>query len=282
MLKTTKGLLRFRAYGPQGGAAGGSGEVSAAVFANKLATLVRALRAADTAVNGAPAHDYTIAKLQTSDPTALLREVPAPRFAGMFTPSSGIGAFSDCVEAVKIGSPKVKEYGKCAAYIESLARPSRKGLAYAAIWPNDENEENAIRLDSFLSARARHVTAPTTPSDFGMDQAEPWFKGAAFGSFEGYLEFVDARGALPQVKLTLSAGGKVIDCICRAEDLETIGASLKKRVRISGRAIYDGTQGLPIRVEATEIAPVSSGSDFSKWRGAFEPFEVQEWGDDCP
>lgn len=280
MAEIAKGLLRFRAYGPQNGTAGTGGEVSASVFASKLASLVKALRAADVAVNGGVAHDYTIAKLHTSDPTALLREIPAPKFAGMFAPSSGIEAFSSCVEAVKIGSTKVRDYGRCVNYIAALAKPSKSGLAYAAVWPDSEDDETAIRLDSFLSDRAKAASSVSPATMSAPIAGQTWFKGSAIGSFDGSLDVVDARGAFPQVKLTLSAGGKVIDCVCREEDIGLIGASLKKRVRITGRAIYDGTQGLPIRVEATEISPVKGAEDFTRWRGSFEPFEIPEWGDD--
>ncbi len=270
-----KGLLRFRAYGPSDGAGGPGGEVSASVFASKLTALVRALRAADMAVNGGSAHEYTIAKLHTSDPTAILREVPSANFQGMFEPASGVEAFSACVEAVMIGSSAARNFGKCAAHIATLARPTKQGLAYSAVWTE---EDKSIRLDSFLSDRARAAVAPPSDQVAIMEGRHEWFKGVAFGSFDGSLDVVDARGAFPQVQLTLTAGGKTIDCVCRAEDIGVIGASLKQRVRVTGRAIYDGTQGLPIRVEATEIAPVKGSSDFTRWRSAFEPFEPAEWG----
>lgn len=99
---------------------------------------------------------------------------------------------------------------------------------------------------------------------------QTWFKGSSIGSFDGSLDVVDTYGEFPQVKLTLSAGGKVIDCICHAEDIEAIRSVLKKRVWITGLAIYDGTQGLPARLEVTEISVIKGSEDFTRWRGAFQ------------
>lgn len=113
-----------------------------------------------------------------------------------------------------------------------------------------------------------------------QSEQQHWFSGAAIGTFDGFLHFVDLRGALPEIKLTLSAGGKQIDCVCRDDDVETIRGSLNKRVRITGRAIYDGRSGLPRRVEVISIAPVGEPADFTKWRGSFEPFTAPEWPGD--
>jgi hypothetical protein len=278
MAEAESRLLKFRAYGPRRGTNGESDEVSAAVFASRLTSLVLALRAADAAVNGGRAHDYTIAKLQSSDPTALLREVANPRFPGIFPPKSGFDAFNSCVEAVKIGSSEARTFGKCARHVADLSKPAKFWLDYSAVWPDSNNEDKAIRLDSFLSVRAR-AAAKSSMVAQSMGEQE-WFRGSVIGTFDGSLEFVDARGALPLVKLTLSSGGAFIDCVCRADHIDIIGASIKRRVRVTGRAIYDGMQGLPVRVEVTEIAPVVGSDDFTQWRGSFEPFEIDDWGDD--
>ena len=109
---------------------------------------------------------------------------------------------------------------------------------------------------------------------------DKWFSGSAFGSFDGEVRAVDLRGSLPEIKLILSAGGKQIDCICRGIDIENIRSALNRRVRISGLAIYDGTSGLPRRLEAREVSLVAPGADFTRWKGAFEPFEALEWEPD--
>ena len=100
-----------------------------------------------------------------------------------------------------------------------------------------------------------------------------------FGSFDGVLDYVDLRGALPQIKLTLSAGAREIDCICRREDIDALGERLHHRVRVHGRAIYTSADPLPMRVEVTSIEPVKSDPDFMRWKGAFRPFSLDWDGD---
>ncbi len=107
---------------------------------------------------------------------------------------------------------------------------------------------------------------------------QKWFKGVVIGHFDGILKVVDTRGAIPQIKIKLLAGGKEIDCVCQKRELEALGeAPWDKRVHVVGNAIYDGTSGLPKRVEVRQIDLVKKGGDFSRWKGAFEPFTLPEW-----
>jgi hypothetical protein len=64
-----RGQIMFQVHGPDTE----TDEVAAAVFARQLGILSRALRAADRAINGRHVHDYFIASLSTSTPTALRR-----------------------------------------------------------------------------------------------------------------------------------------------------------------------------------------------------------------
>lgn len=269
------GQIRFRVHSP---ALAEQGEVDASVFARKLTILVRALQAADKAANnGALAHRFTIAKLHTSTPTAVLRERAIPRRdPGFVSANSGIGAFTECADAIQLGSPRALEFGKTAGYISDLAKGSRNQFGYAEVWTDNDN---IVRIDEFMAERAAAVLSPSS-SDAASTKV--WFKGAVFGTFDGILQVVDTRGSRPEIKLTLTAGGKQVDCVCRADHIETIGGALNKRVRVSGRAIYDGKGGLPRRVEASSIERVPDPGDFSRWKGAFEPFEVSEWEVDEP
>ncbi|MCB1470400.1 MAG: hypothetical protein KDK08_25350 [Rhizobiaceae bacterium] len=267
------GQVRFALHAP---GETDDGEVDASVFATKLGQLIRALKAADKSVNrGVSAHRYTIARLHTSTPTAIINEQPSPQFANSFPMSSGIPAFDECADAISMGSEKALEFGETATFIERLAKGASTKFGYAEVWTDNDS---IIRVDPFLKERARAVTAPQPEIEIPV---RPWFSGVVVGTFDGVLQVVDLRGSLPAIKLKLSAGGKEVDCVCRADHVETIGASLNKRVRISGRAIYDGKSGLPRRVEVADIVPVSAGGDFARWKGAFEPFDVPDWhGDD--
>lgn len=270
------GLLRFRIHSPSGAE---DEDVPASVFAAKLATLVRALKAADKAINGGPAHEYRIRKLQSSSPTVVLAETTLPRAEGSFTIESGIDAFDDCVNAITFGErERAVRYGDCAVQIGRLAKGAEKSFGYAEVWTANDN---IIRVDPFLVERTKALVNPERVAALAAS-ATRWFKGAAHGEFKGTILAVDLRGALPEVKLILSAGGKQIDCVCRQEDVETIRATLNHRVRVSGRAIYDGKSGLPRRIQVTSIQPIEpSARPFSHWSGAFEPFEPSLWsGDD--
>jgi hypothetical protein len=52
-------------------------------------------------------------------------------------------------------------------------------------------------------------------------------------------------------------------------------------VRVFGRAIYDGKSPLPRRIEVTDFQEVATDADFTKWRGSFNPFEIEDWEDDA-
>ena len=109
----------------------------------------------------------------------------------------------------------------------------------------------------------------------------PWYEGVAYGSFDGVLNYVDTRGDVPQIKLTLSAGGKEIDCICKREDIDALGTALSHRVRVHGKCIYVSASPLPMRVEVSSIEPVKQDGDLERWMGAFRPFAIDSWDGDA-
>lgn len=267
------GQVMFRIHGP---ASDGDEPLKGLVFAAKLGALIRGLYEADRAINGVLWHDYSIAKLRSSSPTVILTEQPRPRFEGELQAPSAIDAYDDCAEAIAVGDhERALRYGKCAAYISSLARGANRKFGYAELWTG---RERVIRIDPFLVERAKAIVSPQAPI---AQPDAPWFKGAAHGSFDGTVQVADLRGALPEIRLILSAGGKQIACVCHQDDIEKIRAALNRRVRITGRAIYDGKSGLPRRVEVSDIEILGGEVDFSRWRGAFEPFDLPEWeGDD--
>jgi hypothetical protein len=245
--------------------------VDAGVFAAKLGALVSAIKAADAAVNGGNlAHSYVIERLQTSTPTALLRERPLHRDLLI---QSGIAAFDRCAQAITIGERDTAlTYGKCVEKVESLARGAEKTFGYGEI----QTPANVVRIDQFLAERTKSVISPERPAPRPAASGE-WFKGAAQGSFVGTVRVVDLRGKLPAIKLILSAGSMTLDCACVGLTVEQIRDALDRRVRVYGRAIYDGRGGLPRRVEIRDIEVMETDGDISNWRGAFEPFEASIW-----
>jgi len=272
------GEIVFRVHGPRDGA---PHRVLASVFADKLATLVRALKAADKAANGVVMHDYAIEKLQSSSPTAVLLEEPLPKYEGQFE-TSAIPYFTDCTEAIAMGNrERALRYGKCAYQVQRLAKGAPNKFGYGEIWTQ---KDTIIRVDDFLRERASAIVTPEkaiVPRIESRPPTSEWFKGTAHGSFEGEVLEVDFRGSLPALKLILTAGGKEIDCVCNEGQLEQIRSALKRRARVFGQAFYDGKSGLPRRIIVTDIEVLHGEADFTKWRGAFEPFDPVEWeGDD--
>ncbi len=242
------------------------GRVPARVFANKLKQLVSVLEAADTFRNGRIMHSYVLASMHMSEPTAVLAEIPLDAQASLA--ESAIPPFRQAIESIKTQDTNIEKLAPIIRKISLLASGAESKFSFAEI---KTSGENIVRIDEFLRKRTNSVRRAS---------AEQWFTGAAFGSFDGKLEYVDTRGSLPQIKLLLTAGGKEIDCVCRREDVETLGDALTKRVRIYGRSIYDGSNPLPIRIEVTSIEPVSEGSSFSHWKGSFRPFNELPWESD--
>lgn len=275
------GQVRFRIHGPQLDEGTDADLVSASVFAAKILVLVRALKAADKIANGGRSpHDYKVARLSSSSPTVLISErvIPQKRPA-LFIPWSGIPKFEDCFDAVATGQvSRAREFGECTRHLSRLAKGSRRQFGYAEVWTKTDR---VYRVDSFLEEQAEATESDAAPAPIDAIAPErKWFSGSVYGSFDGTVRAVDLRGALPEIKLVLTAGGKQIDCVCTEEHVEQIRAALNRRVRIYGKAIYDGRSGLPRRIEVREISAALIAGDFSKWRGAFAPFEIEPWEGD--
>ena len=269
------GEVRFRVHGRQ---ADGGERVPASVFAQKLAVLVRALRAADAAVNGRVTHDYVISDLQIGSALVELREEEIKK-PDLITKQSSITAFEDCVEAIRQGTvERAQFFGKCPRYVSQLAKGSGYRFGYAELWLE---KENPVRVDEFLYEQSTAVAEPFKQFFPVVQEVEPrWYRGMAHGTFEGVVKGVDLRGALPEVKLILAAGGKQIDCIFRGLEIERIREALDRKVRVEGTAFYDGRSGLPRRVEVTRIDLAKPVGDFTRWKGSFEPFSPPEWESD--
>jgi len=45
---------------------------------------------------------------------------------------------------------------------------------------------------------------------------------------------------------------------------------------VFGRAIYDGSTGLPRRVEVTKIEAIRQG-DITRWKGSLNSFILEDW-----
>ncbi|XBQ15700.1 MAG: hypothetical protein ABL308_12165 [Oceanicaulis sp.] len=260
--------IGFKVYGP---ASMDGADVAADVYARKLAAFIAALKAADKATSdGKGRYRYRIARLHTSIPTAIIREEGiAP--LGEFD-ASGIESFLQCADLLKRGDPEALRYGDCAKYLGALSRTNPE-FGYAEAW---DSKNRVVRADKFLRDQAKRVLSPASR----RPESAGWFKGATYGTFDGLLQVIDNRGRLPLLKIALSAGGREIDCLGSSDELDRVASYIGKRVRVFGQAMYDGSDGLPVRIEAIRFEPVKAESDFSRWKGAFEHFDAGAWGVD--
>ena len=255
----------------------------AAVFASKLLFLVRALKAADKALNGKPRHDYRISKLSSSNPTAVLSEIDLLSIMHPYGIRdrewpSAIEGFEDCANAILANDrARALRYGNCAKNIAKLAQGSLHNFSYAEVWTANDN---IVRVDDLLVHQAHAMISVEARDAVFEESRSSWFKGTAFGTFDGMILEVDLRGALPAVKLVLSVGDQQIDCVCKVEDIEKIRTALKRRARVYGNAFYDGHSGLPKRINVTDIEPIPSGGDLSIWANSFEAYDPPDWEED--
>lgn len=238
------------------------GRVPGRVFANKLKQLISALEAADILANGKVTHEYVLSSMHMSNPTAILKEVVK---AGEEEGRSSIPVFEAAVDDIKTASGQSVHLGPLVRRVGLLAGGAENSFLFGEV---RTASSNVIRIDDFLRRRA---------IDARVAERGEWFEGVAFGSFDGILQYADTRGANPLIKLTLSAGGKEIDCICKQDEIATIGKELDHRVRVYGRAFYSAKSPLPERVEVTKITPVRTNADLSKWVGSFKSFEAEDW-----
>ena len=243
------------------------GRVPARVFAAKLSQLVSVLEASDVIANGVVTRSYLIAALHTSQPTAVLKEVPFEDASEGST--SAIPALIAGVDAIKTHDVGIADRRRFVSSIVRFTHGAAKGFGFAEVRTSGAD---IIRIDDFLRRRAKSIST-SAPL--------PFYSGASIGSFDGTLAYVDARGALPQIKLILTAGGIELDCICRQDDIDALGESLNHRVRVHGRAIYNGDNPLPMRVEVSSIEPVKREPDFRHWMGSFRPFSIPSWEGDA-
>ncbi|MEX0828179.1 MAG: hypothetical protein WD005_04420, partial [Haliea sp.] len=174
----------------------GDEPVSGAIFARKLGTLIRALKAADRqANNGNLVHDYKIASLHSSSPTVTLAETPIPKFEGLVPLMSGIPSFEDCADAIVAGDrDRALRYGNCAKYIGALAGGAEKTYGYAEVWTS---ETHITRVDTFLGEQSQSIVHPEIVRRSKEDDG--WYKGIVEASFDGAIKAVDLRGQLPEI-----------------------------------------------------------------------------------
>lgn len=249
-----------------------NGRVLADVFAKKLEALVKAMSAADRAANGQKHFDYVITELKATSASATVMEQRSNR---RMPQVSSIATFDECMQAVDHERYEVaRRYYDCAVQVAEIAKDADRTFDHVEVTVNGNP---TVIVDKIFFRRA--TEAIRLPDQDGVTK---WFVGTTEGSFDGKIVVEDIRDdAIPKVVLRLTAGGKEIECYWQGFSPDQHERFLGKRVRVRGRAHYDGASGLPVRIDILEAPrPVKPDADFVRWGGAFEPFEVDEWGGD--
>ncbi|WP_156932377.1 hypothetical protein [Mesorhizobium sp. LNJC391B00] len=260
--------VRFRIVGT----ADLQGKVLASVFAQKLAALVRAMEAADKAANGQQRFDFVIVDLKPTSASATLREF---RISSKAPDYSSVEIFERCVRSVDTQHYQfAREHLECVKQLVAVAKDVAKTYDHAEI--TVDNFETVVIDETFLSNATEAITIP----DPEVAEAK-WFKGVTVGSFDGKILETDIRHSTPKFIVRLTAGGKEITCDCPGFSIDDIRTVLGRRVRLTGRAHYDGTGGLPSKIEVIEKPRlIKENPDFARWRGTFETFTIDDWHGD--
>ncbi len=238
--------------------------VRADVFVEKLRALVDSLKRVDRMEHdNKKRHQYIITDLQIGSALATIREKETGHRKHPVV--SSIGALSDLVSSVYDGDvvSALQIPKPLLDNLLKLTSGSAKAFSHAELtFPHGR----IIRIDEFLADRVREAGAAANEN---TPAAPVYFHGTAFGTFEGVLQELDARGTLLRGKLILTAGVE-LDCVLNKDEIPTVREQFNQRVSVDATAHYDGRQQLPVRLEIRHVNRLDDSVDLSKWKGALK------------
>ena len=245
-----------------------NGEVNADVFANKLKTLISALRKLDSSYNTKKQHEFLIHDMAFASASIMIREnrvkskpvrqSPTKRFVQIGAMASENGSFRISTAAEEYA---LKAYN-------ALSKGAGDSFSYGVV---DAPAVHAVRIDRVLHSRVQDIISQAKSA--AIDAPPRYFSGTSYETYDGILQVVDLRGLFPEGKLVLSAGGREISCVVPQAELETLRQGLGRRVLLSGKARHDGRSMLPTRIDVVSIKPISDGSNIVQFQGAMEDLE---------
>jgi hypothetical protein len=244
--------------------------VRADVFSRKLQAFLAGLGEADKFANGKRLHRFMIEDLKAGSAVVKVRERQSTR---TYPKASGVEAYERAVKAVYNGERAVERLpARLVAHINDLSAGATKQFAHGEV--AFDKPENVVRIDEFLQKQSIRAQNAIKAAETGA--RDPYFQGIAFGSFDGVLKVIDARGQTIRAKLVTTAGGVEIDCVVNRGQVDEAAANFDRRVRVEGTAHYDAQHPLPVRVDVLDIAPVKAAADLKRWRGAFRASDPQD------
>lgn len=237
-----------------------NGLVLADVFAAKLKGLIDALKKADRLKNRRKSYDYLIVDLKAGSAEAAIRESPSTDVADR---GSGVSYMHYAIHAVYLGVADIEAVPF--DLIEDLAElPKGTGQSFA----HGEITFNGgvpIRIDRFFAAQAQRALKP-----IAEDALETPFKGVSLSSFDGVVKEISHLGRIVEGVLTLTAGGKRINCTFDSADFPNLRDSFDRRARVEGMAYYAGESALPERLDVKRITLLKEKPDLLRWKGALK------------
>ncbi|MEO5372710.1 MAG: hypothetical protein H7840_00365 [Alphaproteobacteria bacterium] len=250
--------------------------VLADVFAKKLGALVNALKRVDRLEHDNKIrHRYIIADLRFGSACATVRE----KAVSLRNPpkASSVKGLLSLVSSIHDGdTSRAATYPKPLLNdIRIITYGSEKMFSHAEIhfW-----QGRAFRIDKFLEERVREVTE--VANDDNILASPGYFLGTAYGTFDGMLVVLDARGTVLRGKLILDVGRIELDCVMSMDEIPNVREYFKKHVSVEAVAHYDGHQQLPIRLEIRNVRELAEAADLTRWRGAIEPRAHDDFDDE--
>lgn len=256
--------------------AGGSDgkPVPADVFARKMQEILDALKEADRSVNSGVRHEFVITDLKKGSAEVTFAERPLPAFADVPVASSTV-ALNDCIGAIyRDDIASARRYDGVVQRV--LRMSSGAGDKYAFI------EVSKSRAVPYRADRSFHDQALRISEELKITtekRVPKLFRGSVTEGFDGSILEVDLRSKVRRCKLVLSDGTKEIDCDFVDFTTDEIREVLDCRVWAEGIAIYNGESGLPVRFEIRTVRPIKPQGDITKWRGAVEVRDGNDWFD---
>jgi hypothetical protein len=233
------------------------------VFASKMVTLVKALQVADSIANGGRRHILVVDDLQKHSAQVRLREKLSTRKRVIGTGSATLGrAFASVYQG---GVRAAEVPNKLLNFVEKLAEGAEETFSHADAY---SSKDEPIRIDRFFVGQVASAQRDRLAAEEAERDAH--YSGSCLDTFDGVLKVIDKRGALPRVLLTLTSGGRTIDCVLKQDLLRDALEKFDLRVSVEGLAIYRDADLLPQRIEIQSIRVIKSDPDVSRWRGMFK------------
>lgn len=238
--------------------------VRADVFVEKLRALVDSLKRIDRLKHdNKKCYQYIVSDLKIGSAVATIREKRTNRHRDGIV--SSVGSLSNIVSSIYDGDARAASQlpKPLLDNLRRLTNGSSKAFSHAElVFP----QGRIYRIDEFLAERIREVNDIANENN---PIQQVYFNGTAFGTFEGVLQELDARGTLLRGKLILT-GGVELDCVLNKDEIPTVRKQFNQRVSVDATAHYDGRQQLPVRLDISHISRLKDFTDLKKWQGVLK------------